>query len=259
MGLLRKERLGVTYEPATYEATRAKILAYARSYGDDRPAYDTRAPLLFAVVYSFEASLRPLFDPALTEDPTRLLRRLVRGSLDVRSTRPVEPGDVLKTHARVAGIEEKSSGELLTIDTVSVNQRGEEVAIVSNVHFIRGEKRADGDGPKEAEPESSSSTDFESRHEIPERLPLIYADASLDRNPIHTDEGFAKLAGFRTIVVQGSATLAIAQKAIIDAACAGDPARLQRIGARFRKPVFPGDTLLVRGSKAGQFEAVNQE
>src|SRR5207245_1556202 len=119
--------------------SRGNILAYARSYGDDREHYERTAPLLFAVVYSFEASLKPLFDETVSSDPMRLLRRLVRASLDIQAWAPVRPGDGVTTTAKIERIEARGSGELLEIDTLSCRPTGEPVALVKHVHFIRGE------------------------------------------------------------------------------------------------------------------------
>src|SRR5438105_171852 len=132
MGLVRKEIVGKGYDPVSYEVTEKGIRAYGHSYGNDRPQYREIAPLMFAVVYSFEASLRPLFDAALSADLMRLVRRLVRGSLDVQAFATVRPGDVITSQAKVESLDDKGSGELLQIDTLSHNQRGDQVALVKN-------------------------------------------------------------------------------------------------------------------------------
>lgn len=256
MGLIAKGVIGKRYEPTLYPVTDQAILAYARSYGDDRPAYHDAAPLMFAVVYSLEAGAKPLLDPATTADPMKLLRRLVRGSLDVEALAKVRTGDTLTTYATLVGVEEREAGELLQIDTLSHNQRGEEVARVKNFHFIRAESR----GARAARPEREPiNIDWETDFVVPAALPIEYAEASLDRNPIHTDDNFAKMAGFPGIILQGSATMAIAASAIVDAVCDGDPARLRQLRCRFAKPVFPGDRLTTRGGRLGQFETRNQD
>src|SRR5262245_13019326 len=118
MGLIANEIIGKRYEVTTYSVSEQAILDYARSYGDDRAVYREAAPLLFAVVFSLEAGAKPLFDPVATTDPMRLMRRLVRGSLDVAGLGPVRPGDTITTFATVIGVETKDSGELLQIDTL---------------------------------------------------------------------------------------------------------------------------------------------
>ncbi|HJZ85768.1 MAG TPA: MaoC/PaaZ C-terminal domain-containing protein [Polyangia bacterium] len=256
MGLIRKEVVGKTYAPTSFAVSEAGIWAYAKSYGDERPEYRKVAPLLYAVVYAFDAGGGPLFDPALTPDPMKLLRRLVRGSLEIETFAPVAPGDVIQTQATIVGVQDKATGELLEIDTRSLNQHGHEVALVKNFHFIRGDSKG---SPAPKAERTPINLDWESSYEVPARLPIEYAEASLDRNPIHTDDNFAKMAGFRGIILQGSATMAIAQRAIVDAVCGGDPRKLKQLRCRFAKPVYPGDVLTSRGSRLGAFETVNQE
>ena len=73
-----------------------------------------------------------------------------------------------------------------------------------------------------------------------------YAEASGDRNPIHVDENVAKMAGLPGIIVHGLCTMAFTSKAIIDDACAHDPAKLKRLRVRFSRPVRPGETITTR-------------
>jgi acyl dehydratase len=70
---------------------------------------------------------------------------------------------------------------------------------------------------------------------------VMYAGASGDYNPLHTDEVFAtKVAGFPGVFAHGMLTMALAGKALTD--WVGD-GRLRTFGVRFRGQVWPGDTL----------------
>ena len=55
------------------------------------------------------------------------------------------------------------------------------------------------------------------------------------------------MAGLKGVILHGLCTMAFAQRAIIDKAAGGDPARLSRMRVRFAKPVYPGETLITRG------------
>jgi acyl dehydratase len=73
---------------------------------------------------------------------------------------------------------------------------------------------------------------------------VMYAGASGDYNPLHTDEVYAtQAAGFPTVFAHGMLTMAMTGRAVTD--LVGD-GRLRHFGGRFRQQVWPGDTLTTR-------------
>jgi acyl dehydratase len=81
-----------------------------------------------------------------------------------------------------------------------------------------------------------------------------YGDAVGDHNPVHFDVAFAKAAGLPDTVVHGPFTATIVIDHLI--AQLGADALLN-LDLRLRGPVFPGDTLTVRGTDYG-VEVSNQ-
>jgi acyl dehydratase len=71
---------------------------------------------------------------------------------------------------------------------------------------------------------------------------LLYR-LSGDRNRLHSDPEFAKARGFERPILHGLCTYGFACRALIEAACGGDPARLRMMDGRFRTPIYPGDIL----------------
>lgn len=70
---------------------------------------------------------------------------------------------------------------------------------------------------------------------------VMYAGASGDYNPLHSDELFAtKAAGFPGVFAHGMLTMGLTGKALTD--WVGD-GRLREFGVQFRGQVWPGDTL----------------
>ena len=70
---------------------------------------------------------------------------------------------------------------------------------------------------------------------------VMYAGASGDYNPVHTDEPFAtKVAGYPTVFAHGMLTMALTGRMLTN--YVGD-GRLTEFGVRFTSQVFPGDTL----------------
>ena len=70
---------------------------------------------------------------------------------------------------------------------------------------------------------------------------VMYAGASGDYNPVHTDEPFAtKVAGYPTVFAHGMLTMGMTGRMLTN--YVGD-GRLKEFGVRFTSQVFPGDTL----------------
>ncbi|MDN5789835.1 MAG: MaoC family dehydratase [Micrococcales bacterium] len=69
-----------------------------------------------------------------------------------------------------------------------------------------------------------------------DRARLIqYAGASLDRNPIHWDETFAKSVGLPDVIAHGMFTMGAAVTIVTD--WVGDPGRVTDYSVRFPEPV----------------------
>ena len=62
-----------------------------------------------------------------------------------------------------------------------------------------------------------------------------YTGASLDRNPIHWDERFARSVGLPDVIAHGMFTMGAAVSVVSD--WAGDAGRVVEYGTRFTKPV----------------------
>jgi hypothetical protein len=71
--------------------------------------------------------------------------------------------------------------------------------------------------------------------------PVIYADLSGDRNPVHLDDEHARGAGFDGVIVHGMCVLATSARAAQKYAPEG--LSLQGLDVRFAQPVLPGQIL----------------
>ena len=70
---------------------------------------------------------------------------------------------------------------------------------------------------------------------------VMYAGASGDYNPLHTDEVYTKeVAGYPTVFAHGMLTMGLTGKMLTN--YVGD-GRLTKFGVRFTNQVWPGDTL----------------
>ncbi len=78
-------------------------------------------------------------------------------------------------------------------------------------------------------------------------LPLRYAGASGDFNPIHVDPEFAEQVGLPSTILHGLYTMALVARANIEAA-SGDPRALRRLSVQFRGMGVPEKEIVVRGT-----------
>ena len=70
---------------------------------------------------------------------------------------------------------------------------------------------------------------------------VMYAGASGDYNPVHTDEKFVKeIAGYPSVFAHGMLTMGMTGRMLTN--YVGD-GRLTKYGVRFTSQVWPGDTL----------------
>ena len=90
-------------------------------------------------------------------------------------------------------------------------------------------------------------------HNLSRTQIVMYAGASGDYNPVHSDEVFAtKVAGYPTVFAHGMLTMGLTGKMLTN--FVGD-GRLTKFGVRFVSQVWPGDTLTAKA----RVEAIREE
>lgn len=252
---MNRDLVGKKYEQAEpFEVTAGGARAYADATGAGIAAYEGGgevAPPMYGVAYGFGAMTAPLFDNDLNVD----MLRLVHGEQDMRFVAPVRPGDRISSSSRILSIDEKASGEVLNLALTCTNQDG---ALVLEVHsgiFIKAPRikrdRAEGQAPED-DPFDDAPELFTVTQTVDDDQSLRYAEASGDRNPIHTDPEAAKMAGLPGIILHGLCTMAFVHNALVRHA-GGDPHKVERLSVRFSRPVLMGDTLTIaaRGPERG--------
>ncbi|MGH7780631.1 MAG: MaoC/PaaZ C-terminal domain-containing protein [Candidatus Binataceae bacterium] len=265
---LNKACVGRKYPPITNEVTTDAILAYARAYNEDNPAFfdgnrpgGIVAPPMFGVVVTWNALMGAVMDPELGAD----LLRLVHGEQDMRFLAPIRPGDKITARAKIISIEPKATGETMAIELGADNQKGEPVQRIMFGVFIRGGNRRAAVAEAHGVEAGRRVPLFSVAQKIDPDQTARYAAASGDRNPIHVDENVAKMAGLPGIIVHGLCTMAFTSKVAIDKLCSGDSERLKRLAVRFSRPVRPNETITTKvwndgerdGRKIFAFETFN--
>ncbi|MGH3251610.1 MAG: MaoC/PaaZ C-terminal domain-containing protein [Trebonia sp.] len=169
--------------------------------------------------------------------------------------RPIPVAGTVRITSTVTGIYDKGSGALVVTENVAVDaDTGAPMVTSRGGVFIRGE--GGFGGPR--------GTD--QPWELPERAPdqqivqptrpeqaLLYR-LSGDRNPLHVDPKFAARGGFAQPILHGLCTYGVTGRALLHAACDGDPARFRSMSGRFSRPVLPGEPLTVSIWLAGDGE-----
>ena len=78
---------------------------------------------------------------------------------------------------------------------------------------------------------------------------VMYAGASGDYNPIHTDDLYTReVAGYPSVFAHGMLSMGLTGKMLTN--YVGD-GRLTKFGVRFTNQVWPGDTLTAKATVAG--------
>jgi acyl dehydratase len=153
----------------------------------------------------------------------------------------------VRTTSRIPGIYDKGKGGVIATESTSVDAvTGEPRFTTRSSVYIRGAGNFGGErgpsGPRNVPPDRAP--DLEISYRTSPDQALVYR-LSGDRNPLHSDPEFAKLAGFDRCILHGLCTYGFTGRALLHGLCDGDPARFRSMEARFSSPVFPGDELTV--------------
>lgn len=177
---------------------------------------------------------------------------IVHGGQSVRLHRAIPPEGKLVTTGNLAGIYDMKRLAQVVIETRTSLASGEPVFDTVWSILFRGEGGFGGaPPPKGADPAvpKDRPADFMLEEKTTPEQALLYR-LSGDLNPLHADPEFAKLVGFpQGPILHGLCTYGFAARAVVRGACDGDATRLRRFDAQFRRPVWPGDTVVTEGWK----------
>jgi acyl dehydratase len=243
-----------------WDSKDALLYAVAVGAGTDELAFTTentngvtqRVLPTFPVVIGWgstaTAVLRSIgtFNPAL----------LVHGTQEVTLHRELPVDGKATMRSRLAAMYDKGKAAVVVIDT-DADSDGEPLYSLRHSLFMRGEGGFGGErgpsGPQNEPPERAP--DQEVTYATLPTQALLYRLTG-DRNPLHSDPGFAALGGFDRPILHGLCTYGFTGRALLHALCGSDPARFRHIEGRFTSPVYPGESLTVRAWDTGDGEAV---
>jgi acyl dehydratase len=201
----------------------------------------------FAVVPTFA----PLFE--LLTATKADLAMIVHGGQRVRVHAPIPPSGTFHTTAKIRGIYDLRRLATVVVDTQTTSESGTPLFDTVWTIIVRNGGGFGGDPPPRDDKETGVNVpkdrapDFRVEEATTKEQALLYR-LSGDLNPLHADPDFAKSVGFEQgPILHGLCTYGFMVRHVAKGACGGDPSKLTAFEASFRKPVWPGDTLVTEG------------
>jgi len=193
----------------------------------------------------------PAFDPVmeLVGGAGIVLEQVVHGAQSVTCHRELPPEGSLTTVATFDKVYDLKRFLQLRLSTETrlgdeLVQVGVWTIIVRGEGGFGGERPPINDAPKVPKDREPDWTHSQATR--PEQA-LLYR-LSGDLNPLHADPAVAAEVGFEEgPILHGLATFGFIARAAIAECAGGDARRLETVAAQFRKPVWPGDTIVTQG------------
>jgi acyl dehydratase len=257
--------VGTALKPYQTTVQWRDTMNYAAAIRDGNPRYldDERpggviGPPMFAVAATWPIieNLREFIE---SEDfPQEILLTLVHYTEHIQFHRPLTPGQVLTIRGRVAAILPHRAGTQIVTCFEARDQHDQPVFTEHNGGMLRGVQTKDGSRGAEGLPlvpdmQPEAGLRWEQSISIDPLLPFIYDGCTNIVFPIHTSKKFAHQVGLPGIILQGTATLALAVSELMKREADGNPRKLKEIHCRFSGMVLPGSEIRLQayGSKAG--------
>lgn len=240
------------------------LRAFAAGVGDLSPALfdlDSPAGIVAHPVYPvcLEWPLILAGPPGLGLDDDAVHAGL-HVSHEIAWTRPIRPGDSLRTTLRVETLQQRSAGVLAVFAFATTTAGGEPVVESHQGVLYRGSTLGvapiDSETPRPFAPAPDDALREVARFRVEPADAVVYSECSGIWNPIHTDPRAARTAGLPHPVLHGTATLARTISAVVHSRLGGDPTRVAHLACRFTAPIATGDEATVAVSAVDDREAL---
>ena len=267
---LNHSLVGVPGEPQERSWTSADALLYAIGVGaglgdplqELQLTTENTSGVQQQVLPTYGVLLAQARPPGPLGDFDRAMLVHAEQSIWLHQTLPVQ--GTLRTSATVTRIYDKGSGALVETESHAVDAAtGEPLVTTTSSTFIRGEGGFAGDrGTAEAWEVPDRAPDHKVTQQTRPEQALLYRLCG-DRNPLHSDPGFAARGGFSRPILHGLCTYGFTGRALLHEVCGSDPARFQFMSGRFSRPVLPGESLVISiwvgQDGAAQFQTAKED
>ncbi len=254
--MLDLDLVGKPGAPSRFEYGWKDVVLYALGIGAKADEldylYEGRGPKTypsFAVVPTFG----PMFE--LLSRSGGNLAMVVHGAQKVALHRPIPAEGALRTTATIRAVHDLKRFAQVLVDTSTFDDASGAPLFDTTWSIVfRGEGGFGGAPPPRPSPEEvvavpERQADFAIEETTSKEQALLYR-LNGDWNPLHADPEFAKNVGFaQGPILHGLCTYGYMVRAVVKGACGGDATKLRAFEAQFRKPVWPGDTLVTQGWK----------
>ena len=244
--------LGAELEPVEFSWTSSDVQLYHLALGAGSDPMDPRelryltdgTPQVLPTFSSVAATFHMTEPPRVSFPGVEIeLSRVLHASEAVTVSAPLPPSGSARAVTRVTDIWDKGKAAVLVNETTVTGPDGKTLWTTKRSIFARGEGGFGGDrGPSTSVETPDRTPDFEIDIPVLPQQALLYRMCG-DRNPLHSDPGFAAAAGFPRPILHGLCTYGMTCKALVDAVLDSDAARVGSYGARFAGVVFPGETI----------------
>ncbi len=235
------EALGIELPPTSFEYDDRDVMLYAVGVGATELdfVFERNLKVLptFAVIPGFPAMMG--LAASVEINPVMLLH----GEQRIKLHKPIPTKGKLTTAGKVTGVYDKGKGALLVVEAETKDEQGEVLFENAAGVFVRGSGGFGGERGPEAgnEPPGRAPDKTVEMQTLPIQA-MIYR-LSGDRNPLHIDPAFAKMAGYDKPILHGLCTYGHVGRAVLSEYCDNDPARMTGLEVRFKGVVFPGDSI----------------
>lgn len=192
----------------------------------------------FAVIPAFPALM------GLSAGVEINLVMLLHGEQGFRLSKEIPTSGALTTVGKVTGVYDKGKGALVTIESTTKDAGGDVVFTNTSGVFIRGAGGFGGErGPEAGNAAPERGPDKSVEMTTLDIQAAIYR-LSGDRNPLHIDPDFAKMAGYDRPILHGLCSFGHVGRAVLQEYCGNDTSKFAGFSCRFSGVVYPGDTII---------------
>lgn len=254
--ILSPDIVGLELPATTHEYNDRDAMLYALGIGATELdfVYERNLKVIptFAVIPAFPALM------GLTAAVEINLAMVLHGEQSFRIRKTIPTKGKLTTTGRVTGVYDKGKGALITVDSETKDEGGEVVFTNQAGVFVRGAGGFGGDrGPEAGNVPPERPPDRTVEMQTLPIQAMIYR-LSGDRNPLHIDPDFAKMAGYDRPILHGLCTFGHVGRAVLREFCDNNPERFLGLSARFSGVVYPGDTIITDMWDAGDGKVLVQ-
>jgi len=244
--------LGAQLEPVEFSWTSNDVQLYQLALGAGSDPMDSRelryltddTPQVLPTFSSVAATFHMTEPPKVNYPGIDIeLSKVLHGSEAVTVSRPLTASGTASAVTRFTDIWDKGKAAVLVNETTVTDPAGTVLWTTRRSIFARDEGGFGGErGPSTSTDSSSRAPDIEIDIPVLPQQALLYRMCG-DRNPLHSDPGFAAAAGFPRPILHGLCTYGMVCKALVDTVLDADATRVNTYGARFAGVVFPGETI----------------